>query len=198
MKKNKKNDVLVEEFLLPTDQGAAALMMGLQKPGYIFDRMERKSEKVKVYFIKKDAATFENERKREEEKEKALDAIAIQNKISTTIWGFWAGVVMSDMRQLPSMKALEIERRNQGDKLYDMRNGFAERFSEKELDEVNLENLSSVDKRIVKRRLVIDYQLPKELIESIEEDVSKYGQEKKRLIDSSVSAVIEVSKNLWK
>lgn len=51
---SKKNpNELVEQFTVPADQGAAAFMAGLSKPGYEFVKMERKGTKVKVYFKKK-------------------------------------------------------------------------------------------------------------------------------------------------
>ncbi len=196
-KKSKKNNVLVEEFLLPTDQGAAALMMGLQKPGYIFDRMERKNEKVKVYFIKKDAAKFEEERKREEEKQEALDALALQYDTVNEIWLFWAGIVLPEMRHLQSIKMVSREHEKQTKKLRTMEQTFVKRFSAKELDEENLQNLNNAHKRIVKRNLGKNYEFSESLVKDIEKDLRQYANDKKLGIDRSIDMIIESVKKMW-
>ena len=52
MSKKKDPDTLVETITVQPTQGAAALVAGMSKPGYAFDRMERAGTKVKVYFRK--------------------------------------------------------------------------------------------------------------------------------------------------
>lgn len=51
--KKKNPDTLVETFSVRPDQGAAAFVAGLSKPGYEFVRMERVGTKVKVHFRRK-------------------------------------------------------------------------------------------------------------------------------------------------
>jgi len=50
---NKNPNKPQEQNTVPADQGAAAFMAGVSKPGYEFVKMERKGTKVKVYFKKK-------------------------------------------------------------------------------------------------------------------------------------------------
>lgn len=48
-------DILIEHFTVREDQGAVALMVGLQKPGYTMEKIDRNGTKVEVNFRKNNA-----------------------------------------------------------------------------------------------------------------------------------------------
>jgi hypothetical protein len=179
----KKEEVLIEEFTVQPEQGAVAFMIGLQKPGYTLDKIERMGTKVKVYFVKNKNVS-NKEIKRLENMDKALIEIAKLMFIQVKLWDFIVDSVTPKMRaEIPTIEDIQKERVAIIRKIDSLKNDFLKKFSDTSpIDKID--DVLVVREFLKERGVVVDYKLPSHLIDNLKRDISTYLEKERNLTDS--------------